>query len=72
MTRELALAFKRRYEFVNRMEREELRRTPVALKLRQLEALMAAVDDFGWRTALAADQEESWRRWQRLRDAAGA
>ena len=71
VTREQLLAYKRRYDLVNRMEREELRRTPVALKFRQLSSLMASVATFGWDAELADGEEETWHRWQRLRDAVG-
>jgi hypothetical protein len=56
---------------VNRAEERELRQTSAVQKLRQLAALMASADDFGWRKALAAEDEEVWRRWQQLRSAYG-
>jgi hypothetical protein len=56
---------------VNDAEREELRATPPALKLRQLAALMASAAAFGWTEALAAEEQEVRERWQRLRKAYG-
>lgn len=70
MTREQAIAYKRRYELVNAHEREELRRTPVKVKFRQLCALMASVESMGWDEALAEGEQEVRDRWQRLRKAA--
>lgn len=70
-TKEEVQAWKARWEAVNAFEREELRRTPVAVKVRQLAALMASVHQFGWEGALAAGEEEVRQRWQRLRRAYG-
>jgi len=67
MTPEQARAYKRRYELVEAFEREELRRTPVETKFRQLCALAASVDAMGWREALEAGDDEVRRRWQRIR-----
>jgi len=68
MTPEEARAFKRRYERMNEIEAEELRKTPVDVKLRQLASLMASVKAMGWDEALQEGDEEVWRRWQRLRE----
>ncbi len=69
MTPEQARAFKRRYELAAEREREELRRTPIDVKFRQLCSLMASVETMGWCEQLAEGDEEVRRRWQRLRKA---
>ena len=53
-----ARAFVARWRPVNNAEQEELRRTPPALKLRQLAALMASAASFGWTEALGAEEQE--------------
>lgn len=67
MTKAEARAWKARWEAVNAAEREELRRTPMAHKFRQLAALMASVRDFGWTEALATEEGEVRERWNQLR-----
>lgn len=62
-----AQAFKTRWEAVNAAEREELRATPVAHKLRQLSALVASVGELKWAESLAAGEAEVRERWGRLR-----
>jgi hypothetical protein len=54
---------------VNDFEREELQKVPLRVKFRQLAALMASVDRFGWREALGEGEAEVRERWQRLRRA---
>ena len=66
MTRAEAQGWKERWEAVNAFEREELRRTPLALKMRQLTTLIAWVKDFGWTEGLAAEEAEVRERWNRL------
>jgi hypothetical protein len=65
------VAFKARWRLVNETEVAELRRTPLEVKLRQLEALMASVDALGWREVLASEEAVVRERWQRLRRAYG-
>lgn len=62
-----ALAFKRRWEDVNAAERAELVSTPVALKFRQVAALLASVGKLGWNEILAAEEDLVRERWTRLR-----
>jgi hypothetical protein len=69
MTKEEALAYKEGYEAVNAREIEELRSMSDAEKLSQLAALMASVDQMGWREALAAEEEEVRELWIRLKRA---
>jgi hypothetical protein len=69
MTKEEALAYKEGYEAVNALEIEELRSMSDAEKLSQVAALMASVDQMGWREALAAEEEEVRNLWVRLKRA---
>ena len=69
ITRAQALAFKKRWAAVNAYEIEELRRTPPAVRLRQLATLMSWAKAFGWTDALAAEEEAVRDRWNRLRRA---
>jgi hypothetical protein len=62
-------AWKERWRRVNQFEIDELRATPLDVKFRQLAALMASVDSFGWRESLEADDAAGYDRWQRLRQA---
>lgn len=68
MTREQAAAYRQRWALVNQAEREELRATSMDEKFRQLAALMASVDDFGWREALEEEEEQGREIWRRLRE----
>ena len=61
------MAYKKRWEKINARERAELRNTSLDVKLRQIAALMASVDDLGWRSALEEGVEEVRARWKRLR-----
>ncbi len=71
ITRAEAQAFAARWKLVNAREERELRRTSSLQKLRQLAALMASADEFGWTGALAAEEEEGRQRWLKLRRAYG-
>jgi hypothetical protein len=71
MTREEARAYVARWKLVNQAEIEELRATPTVVKLRQLAALMASVDELGLREALSEGEAEVRERWRRLREAYG-
>ncbi len=72
MNREQALDWKRRMERLNAFERDELRRTPPEVKLRQIASLMRSVDAFGWYEALAQDDWAVRAIWKTLRDLHGA
>ncbi|HWX41282.1 MAG TPA: hypothetical protein VN345_09040 [Blastocatellia bacterium] len=67
MTREEALAFKARYDVVNAFEIDELRSTSVEVKIKQTEALMASVSQFGWEEGLCEQESEVRDRWVRLK-----
>lgn len=59
MTPKEARAWVARWELVNAAERRELRVTPLAVKFRQLAALMASVGPLGWTEALAEEDSGS-------------
>ncbi len=67
MTRGEARAFKRRWKDVNAAERDELASTPVALKFRQVAALLASVGMLGWNESSSAEEDVVRERWARLR-----
>jgi hypothetical protein len=69
MTKAEAQAWRDRWKLVNEAEVEELRTTDLATKFRQLAALMASVDSFGWRPSLDEGVDEVRQRWNRLREA---
>ncbi len=62
-------AAKKRWENVNAAEREELRQTPLSIKIIQLAALMESVKGMGWEKSLSEEEKKVRMRWQRLRDA---
>jgi hypothetical protein len=67
MSRGPVVPVARRWELVNERLREEGKKSTTETKLIQLASLMASVDDFGWREALAEDDERLRRLWMRLR-----
>jgi len=67
ITRAAACAFKKRWNLVAVEEKKQLRNTPVARKLQQLNALMAWGEHFGWNRSGANGVEEVRKRWARLR-----
>ncbi|MCZ6820934.1 MAG: hypothetical protein O7G31_15810 [Calditrichaeota bacterium] len=68
LTKEQALAFRKRWQIVNAAEIKELRNTSLAEKLQQTAALMASVQAMGWSETLDSDETEIWQRWQQLRE----
>jgi hypothetical protein len=64
-----AHAFRARWQLANTAEREELRTTPIAHKLRQLAALMASARMLGETTDHGEEEAEIRSRWNRLRRA---
>jgi len=66
-----AKAWKNRWKLVNAHEVKELRNTPLGRKLQQIAALMASVDCFGWRQALAEGVHEVRNRWIQLKRSYG-
>lgn len=69
ITKAEARAFHKRWNMVNAEESEELRRTPLARKLQQLNALVAWGEHFGWKDPRPNGSEEVRKRWARLRRA---
>jgi hypothetical protein len=69
MTKQELLAYMAGHEAVNAIDLEELRSMSDAEKLYQVAALMASVDQMGWREALAAEEEEVRELWVRLKRA---
>jgi len=67
ITRAAARAFKKRWDLIAGEEKKQLRKTPVARKLQQLNALMAWGEHFGWNRSGANGVEEVRKRWARLR-----
>ena len=64
-----AQAFRDRWACLNAAEKDELRRTPISLKLRQLAALMASARLFARPEADDREADEVRARWRRLRRA---
>ncbi len=71
MSKAETAAFRKRWQRINALEQEELRNASVELKFRQLAALMASVDAFGWRQALEEGVQEVRERWRLLRSRYG-
>ena len=69
MTKSQALAYMRGWRAVNRLERVQLRKTPVATKFRQLSALFFSARAFGWEESLAAEDAVGHEWWSRLQKA---
>jgi hypothetical protein len=72
MTPEQAKAYLERWKLVREAEAVELQRTPMAVKFRQLAALMASRDVFGDEPQREQDIEAVRERWARLKKALGA
>ncbi len=69
ITKADATVFCARWKIVNDAERMELRATTMRRKFRQLAALMASVDKFGWMESVVEEESEVRARWNRLRKA---
>jgi hypothetical protein len=69
MTKQEAEWWQARWRAVEEAEREELRATPLEVKLQQLAGLMAAARDLGWTEALAEEAVEVRERWRKIRKA---
>ena len=68
MTKQAARAFLARWKALNKIERRELRETPIDEKFRQLEALMQSATAFGWGGEDRAATEAVRSRWKLLRE----
>ncbi len=69
ITKAEARAFRQRWRLVNAREVEELRSTPLEVKLQQFNTLLAWAHQFGWAEALREGEAEVRERWARLRKA---
>lgn len=67
MTKAEGQAFKERWRLVNEYIDEEIRNTPITVKLQQLSALYNTAVALGWLDKLGQDEEAVWARWQELR-----
>ncbi len=71
MTKAEARAWRRRWKLVNEFQREELRRTPIEVKFRQLAYLMEFARQFPPTKKELRERAEVRERWSRLRKAYG-
>jgi len=68
MNREEALKFREQWQLVNDALVEEVRRTPVEIKLRQLAVMVEAAHVLGWTEKLREGEEEVRERWRQLKE----
>ena len=68
--KEEARAWRERWKLVNDFEREELLRTSMSDKARQLAVLMNTALQLGWQTSTDAEIEAVRNRWIHLKRAA--
>ncbi len=71
MTKAEIQAWRDRWKLMNELDVEDLRQTPMDIKLKQLAALMASVDVFHARESLEADDQIGYDRWRKFRTAYG-
>lgn len=69
MTKEEALAFQARWRLVNEVINEEIRRTPLIEKLRQLEVMYQFTLAMGWDQKLKVEDQAVRDRWIKLKAA---
>jgi hypothetical protein len=68
LSKEQARAYVERWRLVNEREAQEIRATPMEVKLRQFAVLMNTTKALGWTEQLSEDDEEVRARWNRLRE----
>ncbi|MCI0491032.1 MAG: hypothetical protein L0229_30955 [Blastocatellia bacterium] len=68
MTKEEARLFKARWQLANERIVEEIRSTPVSVKLQQLAEMYDAGRSLGWSKKLKADEQKVRERWLRLKE----
>jgi hypothetical protein len=68
VTREEAFQYIDRWRLVEETTSEELRQTPVEVKLRQLAVMVEAAHSLGWVDDLRAGEEEVRERWRLLKE----
>lgn len=66
MMAESVLSERERWALVNARLRDEAQQAGMETKMVQLAALIASVDDFGWRES-PSDDAQVWELWTRLR-----
>lgn len=71
MTKEEALAFKERWRLVNEFINEEIRQTPLSVKLQQFASMVQFARAMGWEEKLSQDDAEARAKWLRLQTAYG-
>lgn len=69
LTKAEATAFRERWKRVNDREIEELRSTPIEVKLQQFNTLLAWAHQLDWTEKLSEGENEVRQRWARLRKA---
>ncbi len=69
MTKAEIEAWRARWKLKHKLEVEDLRQTPMDVKLQQLAALMGSVDAFHARESLEADDQIGYDRWRKFRTA---
>jgi hypothetical protein len=69
LTKAEARAFRDRWRRVNAREVEELRSTPLEVKLQQFNTLLGWAHQLGWTAVLREGEAEVRLRWARLRKA---
>ena len=71
MTKAEIEAWRNRWKLMYERDAEDLRQTPMDIKLKQLAALMGSVDVFHARESLEADDGIGYDRWRKFRTAYG-
>jgi hypothetical protein len=69
ITKEDAMAFRKRWKMVNAFEESELRALSANEKLGQLAMLMAFAKELDWTEALEREASKVRNRWNKLRKA---
>lgn len=69
LTKAEAKAFKKRWQFVNAREMEEMRSTSIEVKWQQFNTLMRWAYEFGWTQRLAERDAAARERWIKIRKA---
>ena len=69
MTKEEAVAFKENWRVVNECINEEIRQTPLSVKLKQFAVLFEFAQTMGWQEELRRGKAEAQARWRRLQEA---
>ncbi len=68
MIKEDILQYKERWRLANEAITEDLRHTPVEVKLRQLAVMFEAAHSLGWSDRLRQGEEDVRQRWRLLRE----